>query len=118
MVSMTARVLTAEQKGNLMIARSILRIRPPAERGSERQAEPEVRVHGFGWLLPRWLQVRVGGHVGERPPAGRAATARVGLSRHGALLYSTCPLPATTYTHTGWRPTAFPVTSAQPWLAE
>src|SRR5712664_555780 len=74
-VSMTARVLTAEQKGNLMIARAILRIRPPAERGSKRQAEAEVRIDGFGRLLARWLQVRIGGYVGERPPAGRAATA-------------------------------------------
>src|SRR6266478_4224006 len=88
-VSMTARVLTSEQKDNPTIARAILRIRPPAERGSERQAEPEIRIDGLGRLLARWLQVGIGGHVGERPPAGRAATARVGLSRHGALLYPT-----------------------------
>src|SRR3981189_3789996 len=74
MVSMAERVLTAEQKGNLMIARAILRIRPPAERGSERQANPEIRIDGLGRLPARWPPVRVGGHVRERPPAGGGAT--------------------------------------------
>src|SRR6266404_792571 len=77
-----------------MIARSILRIRPPAERGSERQAQPEIRIDCLGRLL-LGAQMRVRRQDGWGTPAGRAATARVCLSRHGALLYSTLHPPAT-----------------------
>jgi len=90
---MADTVYMEDQKGNPMIARAILRVGPPAERGGERQAQSEIGID-LGRLL-LGAQLRDGRQDSGGPPAGRAATARVGLSRHGALLYSTLPPPAT-----------------------
>src|SRR5438128_3298060 len=109
-VSMAATVLTGEQKGNPTTARAILRIAATPESRSERQADAEVRVGGLGRLLPVGAQVRVGRSQLGVAATRRAATAGVGLSRHGALLYSTLLLPATTHP-AGWRRSGFPVTT-------
>src|SRR5438132_865611 len=92
-VSMAATVFTRPQKSNPTTAWGFLGVGTPAERGSERQADPEVRIDLRGLLFGSQVGVlRIAFLVAA---ARRAATARVSLSRHGALLYSTLHLPAT-----------------------
>src|SRR4051812_16866795 len=111
-VSMSERVFTAGQKGNPTTAQAILRIAPPPQGWSKRQAETEIRVDLFRRHGSLGFELWVGGRPDGRPAAGGAATAGGGLSRHGAVLYPTSPLPATTPPPVArWRPGGFPVTS-------
>src|SRR5439155_21055500 len=98
--------------------RAHFRIAATPERRSGRQANAEVRVGGVGRRLAVGAQMRVGRNELCVPAARRTTTAGVGLSRHGALLYSTSPPPATTRP-AGWRRSGFPVTTRRTrWLAQ